>query len=172
MRQSPFFVSGHYAHCPQSPSFICLTSQINTKRSCMQLAGWNASVASANRVDVGGVPCSISSVTATTLTCKTGSMLGLVMAEYWNLPSNSWGVFPDVMSFSGPGASYCCLTTKLRQHACPSLNCVPLYSFFQYHHGGHGEIIPQCPGIAERNSFQCCKCAAWLLLPLNARTWV
>ncbi len=68
-------------------------------------AVWNASVLSNNRITVGGAPCIATAVVGAGLTCTSSSVQGLVQAEYWNLPPNSWSAFPNVEDYVAPGAS-------------------------------------------------------------------
>lgn len=70
-------------------------------------AGFNASVPSNNVVTVGGAPCNLTAVTSTTLTCLTNSIAGKVWGEYWRLPVNSWGSFPDLINWFNPGVCLC-----------------------------------------------------------------
>ena len=48
-------------------------------------AGWNSTTLSANVISVNGLDCPVISVNSGTqqLTCRTPSMLGTVLAEYW-----------------------------------------------------------------------------------------
>lgn len=56
------------------------------------------------QVTVGAAPCRVTAATRTSLTCTTGLIQGLIRAEYWRIPVSSYAMFPDVMSFTNPGA--------------------------------------------------------------------
>lgn len=49
-------------------------------------SGFNHTDPSRNKVTVGGLPCDVTDVTATSLTCRTTPAMGRVKAEYWQLP--------------------------------------------------------------------------------------
>jgi hypothetical protein len=42
--------------------------------------------------------------------------VGAAVAEFWNLPPNQWGVFPDVLALTDPDAVMMTSSVNLQWH--------------------------------------------------------
>lgn len=57
------------------------------------------------QVFVAGLPCVVEagSITSTRLSCRTPAVAGKVLAEFWQMPSGTNSLPPDLESYTQPG---------------------------------------------------------------------
>ncbi|KAG2491954.1 hypothetical protein HYH03_009686 [Edaphochlamys debaryana] len=58
--------------------------------------------ASGNVVSIAGLPCLLLSANVSTLTCRTPGLNGYVLAEYWNLPTSTYSMPSNLISWTNP----------------------------------------------------------------------